>query len=828
MTLSNVYIRMSVNNKVTLALLLFLLTPAWLYAQMEKAPAYPLIIHDPYFSVWSFTDQLNASPTKHWTGQDQSLTGLVKVDGTVYRVLGNSAKVYQTVLPASDETAYESKYTEATPAADWMKPAFDDQAWKIGKAPFGDSKGVSNTLWLSRDLWIRRTFTLEQTDLNNLLLKLQHDDNAEVYINGQQVYRYAGWLNKFQYFPLDAAARKLLKKGENILAIHVENTGGGAWLDAGLVQEPVVQKKADIVQAQQKQVYISATQTRYEFTCGKADVTLTFTSPLLMNDLAILSRPVSYISYKVKANDGASHNVEVYFGASTALATNLPVQDVVAQHYTTDKLSILKAGTKEQPVLAKKGDDLRIDWGYSYIAVPLSAQAQQSITTAEEGAAVFTSGKANSTQHTVEGKNLTLSTTVPLGQIGSEVKEQLFLVGYDDIYAIQYFGENLRPWWREDALQTIEKQLTLALQDYPSLIKLCTTFDQGLYTRATQAGGEEYAKLCALAYRQAIAAHKLVKSPQGDILFLSKENYSNGCINTVDVTYPSAPLFLVYNPDLLKGMLNGIFYYSESGKWKKPWAAHDLGTYPVVSAQVYGEDMPVEESGNMIILTAAIAKREGNANYAKLHWQTLTQWVQFLEKDGFDPANQLCTDDFAGHLARNANLSVKAIVGIGAYAMLADMLGEKDTASKYRKVAEDFAKRWIALADDGDHYTLAFGKPGTWSQKYNLAWDKLLQLNLFPTSVYKKEIKYYLGKQNKFGLPLDSRKTYTKSDWIIWTATLADNPNDFKALISPIYKYATQTPTRVPLSDWHETTDGKQVGFQARSVVGGYFIKLLE
>lgn len=767
-------------------------------------------------------DTLTATPTRHWTGTNHSLTGILKVDGTLYRFLGNEGKHYETVLPAGDEDNYIAAYTETAPAENWMMPDFNDRQWKKGQAPFGDVKGMVKTLWQGRDLWVRRTFILDRADSRELYLKLRHDDDIVVYLNGKEIYKRKGHTDHYVYLPLDAAIRQQLKSGRNLFAVHVRNTGGGAWLDIGLAREPLPPAGPQVLVAQQKSVTLNATQTIYELACGETDVTLTFTSPLLLNDLDLLSRPVSYVNVAVKANDGAAHDMELYFGVSTDLAVNQPSQEVKAEQYTAQGMAILKAGTTEQPVLQKKGDNVKIDWGYVYVAVPGAQQVSQFVTPARPMMQAFEPGK----QRTLTGKHLQLHTIVPLGKVDANGKEQLILLGYDDLYAVQYFGHRLQAWWKEKG-GTIEDQLAKAAGAYSDILQRCEDFNRQLYASAAEAGGEKYAKLCELAYRQSIAAHKLLKSPQGEILFLSKENFSNGSINTVDVTYPSAPLYLVYNPDLLKGMLNGIFYYSESGKWTKPFAAHDLGTYPIATGQTYGEDMPVEECGNMIILTAAIAKVEGNANYAGKHWKTLTTWAEYLAKEGFDPANQLCTDDFAGHLARNANLSVKAIVALGCYAEMAKELGEQATADKYRQLAKGMVQQWMQLADDGDHYALTFEGKGSWSQKYNLVWDKLLDLDLFPASVYEKEVKYYLTKQRPYGLPLDSRRTYTKSDWILWTSVLADKREDFDALVAPVYRYALETESRVPLSDWHETTSGKMVGFQARSVVGGYFIKLL-
>src|SRR5262249_45495565 len=150
-------------------------------------------------------------------------------------------------------------------------------------------------------------------------------------------------------------------------------------------------------------------------------------------------------------------------------------------------------------------------------------------------------------------------------------------------------------------------------------------------------------------------------------------------------------------------------------------------------------------------------------------WSNLTQWAQYLEKYGLDPENQLCTDDFMGHLAHNSNLSIKAILGLACYADLCRLRGDPATAERYDKLAKTDAQHWVQVAAEADHYRLAFDKPNSWSQKYNLAWDRILGLNVFPREVAQKEVAYYQKKLQRFGVPLDSRTRLTKTDWSFWT-----------------------------------------------------------
>ncbi|MFT4025064.1 MAG: DUF5127 domain-containing protein, partial [Flavihumibacter sp.] len=466
------------------ALFLFFLTAGKVQAQERKAPAYPLITHNTYFSIWSTTDQLNASATQHWTGAEQSLLGLIKVDDKVYRFLGKEETNYRTVLNASDEEAYAVKYAETQPLGNWMAKDFDDAGWKTGQAPIGDNEKKVKTLWQSDDIWVRRAFAINNPErIRQLFLKLNHDDNIEVFLNGKEIYRKEGWTNRFDYIPLNKSD---LQTGNNIIAIHLANSAGGRYLDFGLADK-LEASSAAIAAAEQKNVEITATQTIYNLGCGGVDMTLTFTSPLLLKDLKLLSRPVSYITYAVQANDGKEHAVQVFLGASSSIAVYEPTQEVVATQYKSGNLAVLKTGTVEQPVLQKGADDMRIDWGYFYVAAPASSGAVQFITKGSEAAAAFQTGSKGATD--LKGKMLSLNTVIPFGTVGKSPVKRFVELGYDEIYSVQYFNNNLRPWWNDSGKETIEGQLAGAATEYESVIKKCSALDKEIYEAALKAGG---------------------------------------------------------------------------------------------------------------------------------------------------------------------------------------------------------------------------------------------------------------------------------------------------------------------------------------------------
>jgi hypothetical protein len=661
-----------------------------------RAPATPLIQHDPFFSVWSHDDRLTEGPTRHWTGERQPLFGMLRIDGTTYRFLGPQPR--------------------------------------------------------------------------------------------------------------------------------------------GLDDVPAME---------QLERRITPLRTSYRFAAAGVELTLTFTSPLLPDDLELLGRPVTYIDLAVASNDGKPHEVSAFFEAGSALAVGDRETELTWGRHRAGPVEALFLGAAQQQPLKRSADEATIEWGYLFLA----SQPGQAATGAFGDA--FTLRQAFLADGTIPerddvrsvralrmpaiSENRGLTFTHAFGSVTGSASWNL-LVAQDQIWAVSYFHRKLRPYWGrkgDSAIALIER----AWAERDAVMAKVEAADTQIVAALRASGGDIYARLGTLAFRQGLAAHALVEDFDGRLLHFSKENSSNGSIGTVDVTYPAAPFFLHYNPSLLEAQIYPVLDYARSARWPFDYAPHDVGRYPHADGQNYGggdrtdhHQMPVEECGNLLILVAALVKRTGETRLAEEFFSQLQLWADYLCKYGLDPDNQLCTDDFAGHMPHNANLSIKAIVGLGSFAKLCGALGKSDLEERYGAMAKDWAGQWIGMADDGDHFRLAFDQPGSWSQKYNLVWDRYLGLGLFPDSVAATEMAHYRKRLNRYGLPLDSRKDYTKLDWLVWSACLTGKREDFDAMLAPVATWLDDAPARVPLSDWYETDTGTQPhnhGFFARSVVCGVFIKLM-
>jgi hypothetical protein len=667
---------------------LLVVQAAFFVNAQERPPAVPLIAHNPYFSVWSMADKLTDENTKHWTGREQPIHGLARIDGKTWRFMGADPRE----LPA-----------------------------------------------------------MEQTSL-----------------------------------------------------------------------------------------VVTPTHTIYQFQAGQVGLTVSFFTPAFPKDLDVLSRPVTYLT--ISTTGEGNHELSVLIDVDPVIAVNSSDEPVTWGRSRAAGLTVLNVGSRDQRVLNRPGDDLRIDWGYFHLAAPdgEGAQIALSANTLESFAktgALPQSDDMDMPRMPRDGA-AHLAVLIPLNVGSAKPQTRHVLLSYTEDYAIEYLGRKLRPYWQRNGLN-VQQMLTDAESQYPELERRGIAFDRELTADLEKTGGKAYAQLAILAYRQTLAAHGFAADVDGTPMLFPKENFSNGCISTVDVLYPSAPFFLFFNPVLLQAQLKPVLEYAALLRWKWPFAPHDLGTYPLADGQVYGggertedDQMPVEESGNLLILVAAMERELGNWDFARTYWPQFTQWAEYLREEGLDPANQLSTDDFAGHLAHNSNLSIKAIEAMSAYAVLARGVGKPDIAAEYARLAADMAAKWLTMALDGDHYKLAFDKPGTWSQKYNLVWDQILDLKLFPAKVRKTELAFYLQHLNEFGLPLDNRADYTKLDWSVWTATLADTgqageAETYNQILGRTGRWINEGPSRVPLTDWYDTKTGRQSGFQARSVVGGVYIKAL-
>lgn len=593
----------------------------------------------------------------------------------------------------------------------------------------------------------------------------------------------------------------------------------------------------------QRSVTIHPTRTDYVFDGDDGlELTLSFVTPAFLDDLDVLARPVTYVRWSVRAPGWAPSTPVALLWTADAGFTVHDDDPVTCTRVQLDGLRAVRAGSTAQSMLSRAGDDLRIEWGHLYLAAR-----------ADRPGGVGFGDRDRLGRHFAETGTLPADddldfprrarTPRPCGLAalfsgttgGGATYADTLLMAYDDGYSLEWMRERLRPYWRRDG-QDAAGLLRTAAREEEALVARARRYDETWEEALRARGGDDFARLGSLAYRQSIAGHKLAVASDGTPVFFSKENFSNGCVATVDITYPSAPLFLYGNPSLLRYMVEPVLRYTAGPRWRFDYAPHDLGTYPLANGQVYGggeesdvDQMPVEECGNLLLLTAALAKFGDHLDLARAHWPRLERWAAYLREHGGDPAHQLCTDDFAGPMPRNVNLALKAVLAVGAFAQLARRLDRPD-AKAHRAAAESMARDWLSRAGvdrKAGGTLLAFGAEGTWSVKYNLIWDRLLGLDLFDAELGHAEASGYVGRLMEYGLPLDSRGPDAKLDWQVWAAALSGDRRTFDRLMKPLYGWVSRTPDRVPLGDWFDAGTGRARVFRARTVVGGVFLPLL-
>ncbi|KAK5135123.1 hypothetical protein LTR08_005648 [Meristemomyces frigidus] len=496
-----------------------------------------------------------------------------------------------------------------------------------------------------------------------------------------------------------------------------------------------------------------------------------------------------------------------------------------------------------QTQLAFSETNQQADWGYWYYAVANTTQlTHQSGADASVRGQFLSNGYLSDAEDTnyraINNAYPVFGFAVNLGQVGSSATSTLFMLSlHQSDGCIQFEGVNgteTVPCLWTSYFDSDTAALDFFYNDYETGSSIASAFDSQVLRDSVAAGGQDYASITSLAARQAFAALEFTATPTTPWVFL-KEISSDGNIQTVDVIFPFHPIAIYANPQILRYMLDPLFIQQEAGYWPYQFSIHDLGnSFPNATGHNNGNDemQPLEECGDMIIMTLAYAQRANDDAYLAQHYDILKQWNEYLVEEALIPANQISTDDFAGALANQTNLGLKGIIGIEAFAQIANRTGHAEDGANYTNIAHEYITLWqtygINYNASPPHTELSYGNSSSYSLLYNLYGDAELGLGLVPQDVYDMQSSFYPSEMNEYGVPLDTRHTYTKNDWEMFCAAVASTSTKDQ-FISVIAKWLGQTPTNFAFTDLYDTVSGNYpdgITFIARPVVGGMYALL--
>ncbi|RYP78349.1 hypothetical protein DL771_000534 [Monosporascus sp. 5C6A] len=589
------------------------------------------------------------------------------------------------------------------------------------------------------------------------------------------------------------------------------------------------------------QTDFSYTSTRSTFILnagGKVEMNVTFLSPVTANDLRRQSLTFSYLDVGVHSLDGAGHDVQLYVDVSAG-------KSIVQWDYdTADGVAYHQFARQEQVEIQEVNQ--QASWGTWYWSTKDDkGLTWQSGSDTDVRGNFVRDGVLTNTKDTdfrpVNQNWPVFGFAKDIGSVNGNTISTVFSIGLTQDAAIKLLGEGdglttYSSLWKS-YFQTGLEAMTFFYNDYHEASRIATDLDNKIATNSLAAAGQDYLTITSLSVRQTFGALQFTGTADDPVVFL-KEISSNSDIQTVDVIFPAIPLLLYLNPQLVQYLLKPLFLNQENGHYPKRSAIHDLGIFPLAKGYPDGNDepMPLEECGNMIIMVLAYAQRTGDVDYLEAHYPILKQWAGFLVDESLIPAHQLSTDDFAGMLANQTNLALKGIIGLRAMSEIADLTGHTEDAASFGDTARSYIDQWqdlgINKAADLPHTTLSYGDESSHGLLYNLYANSLLGFgyDFVPKSVYDWQSAFYPTVALKYGVPLDTRHTWTKTDWIMWTAAIAseDTRNTFIRLLA---RWISETTTHMAFTDLYDAATGDYpsagLRFTARPVVGGHFALLV-
>ncbi|KAI9741002.1 MAG: hypothetical protein M1834_002713 [Cirrosporium novae-zelandiae] len=567
----------------------------------------------------------------------------------------------------------------------------------------------------------------------------------------------------------------------------------------------------------------TSTHSIFILSAGSATFTLDFFSPVSPHNLVRQSLPFSYLT--VCVNYQGSGNVQIYSDIDGSWA------GPTASHYyyfqAPKNTSYYEVAPRNKRFW-EEGDEMSL-WGQAvygtrpYDGSEVTSQVGSGSMVRDQFAKY---GELKGTHADWDDGNSVLGFSHNLGNIKDQ-KSVTFAVGHERNYSINYLGEPQTGYYRA-TYPDVPSSLAHFLDDYDDAYTEAVEFDNAVDTKASQIS-EHYSNIVTLSVRQSFGSMEFT-IPENthntkDAMAFMKEISSDGNVNTLDVIFPTFPIFYVTNPDIIRLLLEPVLRYLKLGKWPHEWAIHDIGfNYPKAFGHDLGhaEQMPLEESGNIILLAYAYQKTTGDSSWAKQYKDIFKGYATYLAEKGWHPANQLASSDAAGWAVNQTNLAIKSAVGMVAYGK---MFSDSYFVDNGTALAHALYNEGLGTDAKKTHFVLSYNEDKTWSGCYNLISDVLFSFNIFPSEAYSMQSSWLETVRDTAGVPLDSRVKWTKSDWNMFLASISGTKvrNQY---IEDLYNYVSNGKNDHPFSDryWVANNDaGYFFQIMNRPTVGGHF-----